>query len=379
MGAFENIGSVGWDSATYWLYISIAVLAGALSWLSFAGASRASGQGSRKTPFVLALALLIVFKGSCVSTTDVKAGYYLNFMSATSFESFRDYTLEPLYQALNVAVRSVTSDYGVFLMIVAAITIAPIGFVIWRCRSRINVPFAILGYSLVFLVTGMSAIRQSIAVSFILLGTYYWVFGKRRLTVLWSIVALGFHTSALVALLLYALLSFHEYIKTQIIISIATVAVFIAGRTAVELLFVGRYGSYGAFGDVSFGIAVVLKYLPLAALILFVLQGDSEKRIELSGGSSSVLGLCSAVLLFSVVVCMLGYVISIFGRVESYSAPLVIALAYLVRRCEERRFFRLPVKCLLVLYFLFRLTVYMNDFYLTEGIMPYIASFGPRI
>ncbi|MDN0056496.1 EpsG family protein [Collinsella ihumii] len=379
MGVFENIGSIGWDSATYWLYVAVAALAGFLSWLSFAGISRAGGWKPRKVPSLLAMALLIVFKGFCVSTTDVKAGYYLNFMSATSFESFRDYTLEPLYQALNVAVRNITPDYGVFLMVVAVITIAPVGFVIWKCRSRINVPFAVLGYSLVYLVTGMSAIRQAIAVSFVLLGVYHWVFGKKHLAVLWSVVALGFHTSALVALLLYVLLFFHEHIKMQVIISVATVAVVIAGRAVVETLFVGRYGAYSAFDDVSFGIAVVLKYLPLAALILFVLENDAEKRVELHNGSSSLLGLCTAVLLFSVVVCMLGYVISIFGRAESYSAPLVIVLAYLVRRCEERRYFRLPVKFLLALYFLFRLTIYMNDFYLAEGIMPYVTSFGLRI
>lgn len=379
MDVFENIGSVGWDSATYWLYVAVAALAGFLSWLSFAGASKRDGREPRKAPFILAMALLVAFKGSCVSTTDVKAGYYLNFMSATSFESFRDYTLEPLYQALNVAVRNITPDYGVFLMVVAALTIAPVGFVIWRCRSRINVPFAVLGYSLVYLVTGMSAIRQSIAVSFVLLGVYYWVFGKKRIAVLWSVVALGFHTSALVALLLYFLLSFHERIKIQVIISIATIAVFIAGREIVEALFVGRYGAYSAFDSISFGAAVVLKYLPLAALILFVLRDDPEKRIEIFRGSSSVRGLCVAVLLFSVTVCMLGYVISIFGRAESYSAPLIVVLAYLVRRCEQRRFFRLPVKGLLALYFLFRLTVYMNDFYLAEGIMPYITSFGLKI
>lgn len=379
MGVFENIGSVGWDSATYWLYVAVAVLAGFLSWLSFAGLSKADGREPRRTPFILAMALLVVFKGSCASTTDVKSGYRLDFASASSFESFRDYTLEPLYQVLNVAVRNITSDYGVFLMVVAAVTIAPVGFVIWKCRSRINVPFAVLGYSLIYLVAGMSAIRQFVAVSFVLVGAYCWVFGKKRLAGLWLIIALGFHTSALVALLLYALLSFHDHIKLQLVISIATIAIFIAGRMFVESLFVGRYEAYSAFDNVSFGIAVVLKYLPLAALILFVLRNDSEKRIKTRNGSPSVLGLCVAVLLFSAIVCMLGYVISIFGRAESYSAPLIIALAYLVRRCEERRFFRLPVKSLLALYFLFRLTVYMNDFYLAEGIMPYVTSFGLRI
>lgn len=339
MGVFENIGSVGWDFATYWLYIAVAVLSGVLSWLSFAGANRASGQESRKVPFILAMVLLVVFKGSCVSTTDVKTGYYFNFMSATSFESFRDYTLEPLYQALNVAVRNVTPDYGVFLIVVAAISIVPVGYVIWKCRSRINVPFAVIGYSLVFLVTGMSAIRQFLAVSFVLLGAYCWVFGAKRLAVLWLIIALGFHTSALVALLLYALLFFHGHIKAQVVISISTVAVIVAVRTIIEALFVGRYESYSAFDDISFGIAVVLKYLPLAVLILFVLQGDLKERINLNERSLSVLGLCSATLLFSVVVCMLGYVISIFGRAESYSVPLVMVLAFLVRRCEERRFF----------------------------------------
>lgn len=376
MGVFENIGSIGWDSATYWLYVVIAALAGVLAWLGFARTSETERREPRKLPIALAMTLLIIFKGSCISTTDVKTGYYLDFISATSFESFRDKTLEPLYQILNVAVRSITSDYEVFLMVVAVVTVAPVGFVIWKCRSQINVPFAVMGYSLIFLVTGMSAIRQFVAVSFVLLGAYYWLLGRRRLSVLWLVIALGFHTSALVALLLYALLFFHDHVRTQIAISVATVVACIVGRSLIMTLFVGRYESYSAYDNISFGVAVILKYLPLAALVLFILQNDSKRRIAICTRSYSILGMCSSVLLFSVVICLLGYVISIFGRAESYSVPLVIVLAYLVRRCEERRFFRLPVKYLLALYFLFRFTVYMNDFYLLEGLMPYIASSG---
>lgn len=379
MRVFESIGSVGWDTATYWLYIMVAALTGMLSWFSCASLKQASGQEPRKIPFVLAMAVLGVFKGFCASTTDVKTGYYLNFVSATSFKTFRDNTTEPLYQALNVAIRNITSDYGVFLFVMAAITIAPVGYVIWRCRSRINVPFAVLGYSLVFLVTGMSALRQFIAVSFVLLGTCCWVFGRKYLAVLWLIVALGFHVSALIVLLLYVLMLFHNHIKTQAVISIATVAAFIVGRSTIETLFIGRYDSYTVFENVSFGIAVVLKYIPLLLLVLFVLRNDPERRIKLLKDSLSVQGLCTAVLFYSVVLCLLGYVVSIFGRAESYSVPLVIVLAYLVRRCEIRRCFRLPVKCLLVLYFVFRFTVYMNDYYLLEGLMPYATLFGIRV
>lgn len=379
MDGFDNIGNTGWDSATYWLYIAVAALAMFLSWLSFVGEEKRALSKPRKTPFILAMAVLTLFKGFCASTTDVKSGYYYNFMSATSLDSFRDHTTEPLYQVLNILVRNVTSDYGAFLMVMAAITIAPVGYVIWKCRSHINVPFAVLGYSLVYLVTGMSALRQFVAVSFVLLGAYYWVFGRKRLAVLWLMAALGFHASALVALLLYVLLFFHDHIKTQVMISVAVVAAFIAGRTVIETLFVGRYESYSAFESVSFGIAVVLKYLPLALLILFVLQNDPEKRVNLHNGSFSVLGLCSSALCFSVVLCLLGYVISIFGRAEPYSVPLVIVLAYLVRRCEERRYFRLPVKYLLALYFVFRLTVHMNDYYLLETLMPYSTLFGLSI
>lgn len=379
MSAFENIGGLGWDSATYWLYVAVAAVAGLFSWFSVVGTRGKDCENGRIVPFVTAMVVLVVFKGLCASTVDVRTGYYLDFQSAESFETFRDHTLEPLYQVLNIVVYNVVPDYGVFLVVVAALTIAPVGYVIWKCRSCINVPFAVLGYALIFLVTGMSAIRQFVAVSLVLLATYYWVVGKKHVAVVWAACALGFHASALVSVLLFVLLAFRNRIKWQLVISAACVAAVILARALIESYLVGRYSDYGVFEEVSFGLAVILKYLPLLMLMLFVLWKDPLKSIALPSGASSAMGLCCAVLFFSIAVCLAGYIVSIFGRAESYSVVLIIMIAYLVRRCEEQRFFRIPAKGLLLLYFMFRFTLQMGDYYLLEGLMPYITSFGLQI
>lgn len=367
-------GGPGWDNGTVGLYIAISCLAGLLSFFS----THSRKDTSPIFPFVLASITIILFKGLCVSGVDVKigGGYYLNFMSAINLSSFRDKSVEIGFQVFTITIRQLTNNYGLYLLITAAVSVLPVMFVFWKLRDRVNLPFAVLGYSLVFLITGVSAMRQFIAVGICLLVPYYYLSKHYKRAILCLMVACSFHYSAACILLMLALLVMEKRRGIQLIVAASSVIFCFVANNVISTLFVGRYSMYSVGESVSFGLAVLLKYIPLFILLLAVESRLIARRrdggLEI-GVEGPYLSHCWAILLFACSIALIGYIIPIFGRAESYSLPIVLVLSYLIKKCEEERFFRLPVKLLVFSYFCFRLLLYMSDSYLSEGLMPYLS------
>jgi hypothetical protein len=370
MSTFVFWGGFGWDDGTALLYIGIGCLVGFLGFVS------SHIKDTRQSFLFLFLAslILILFKGFCVSGVDVKfgGGYYKNFISAKSLSSFRDGSAELGYRLLTVAVRCFTNNYGIYLLIVSAVSIAPVIYVLWKLRKDINLSFALMGYSLIFIVTGMSAMRQFMAVGVGVLAVFYYFTKRYGHFVVTLFLAVSIHTSALCLFLLFGFSLVKDRRWLQLFIAFLVVVLCVVGRLAIGSLFTGRYAVYAVGDNLDFGVAVLFKYVPIALLLAAV-----ENRI-LSCSSDCVLirdriANCWTVLVFSACMALIGYVVGIFGRAESFSAPIVIVIAYLIRQCEEGRYFRIPIKVLVFCYFCFRFLLYMNDGYLAEGLMPYLS------
>ncbi len=372
MGSLIFWGGPGWDDATVWLYIGISCIAGLFSFL----AARSKSVHGLSLFYVLAVVTLVLFKGLCVSGVDVRfnGGYYLNFISAEGFSSFRDKSVELGFQMLTICIRSITDKYEIYLLVMAALSVVPVMYVFWKLRGKINLPFAVMGYSLIFMVTGMSAMRQFIAVGLCLLAAYYYLIRRYVPSLVVAALAVSVHLSALCYSLLLLLALMKGSRKLQLLVAVIVVAAFTVLQGATGLLLTGRYSIYALSGSTGFGVAVLLKYVPVLVLLAAaelhakkLCPKDSERDIALS--------YCWSVLLFAICIALIGYSIPILGRAESFSLPIVIVIAYLVRICEDNRFFRIPVKVLVFLYFCFRLLLYMNDAFLSEGLMPYQTWF----
>lgn len=370
MSSFVFWGGFGWDDGTALLYIGMGCLVGFLGFVS----SRVKDTRQSFLFLFLASLFLIFFKGFCVSGVDVKigGGYYKNFMSATSLSSFRDGSTELGYRLLTVGVRGLTDSYGIYLLIVSAVSIVPVIYVLWKLRKDINLSFALMGYALIFIVTGMSAMRQFMAVGLGVLAVFYYFTKRYGHFVAAFVLAVSIHTSALCLILLLGFSLVKNRRWLQLFIAFLVVALCVVGRVAIGSLFTGRYAVYTVGDNLDFGAAVLLKYVPIALLLIAV-----ENRILSSSSDCALLrdrfDNCWTVLVFSACMALIGYVVGIFGRAESFSAPIVIVIAYLIRQCEDERYFRIPIKGLVFCYFLFRFLLYMNDGYLAEGLMPYLS------
>lgn len=363
-------GGFGWDDGTAMLYVGIGCLVGFLSSVS----SRAKDVRQSFVLFALAALTLILFKGICISGVDVKfgGGYYLNFISAESLSTFRDKSVELGFQLLTVGIRCFTDRYEIYLLIVAAITIVPVMYVLWKLRGELNLSFAVMGYSLIFIVTGMSAMRQFMAVGLGLLAAYFFFTKRYKRSVIVLVAAVSIHVSALCLILLFVFVVAKERRSLQVLLAFLSVGLCVIGQAAISALLTGRYAIYSVAETSEFGVAVLLKYVPVFLLLLAVEArvsgGDSGKKPELLHFAD-----CWAVLIFAVCIALIGYIVPIFGRAESFSLPIVIVIAYLIRLCEKERYFRIPVKVLAFGYFCFRFLLYMNDVYLPEGLMPYLT------
>lgn len=365
-------GGPGWDAATVYLYIAAGCIA---SFLSFV-AVRCKDERQALFFYSIATLVVVMFKAYCVSGADVRfgGGYYQNFVSGDSFASFRDKTIEFGFMLLTIAVRQLTSQYEIYLTIVAVISVLPAMYVFWKERERINLPFAVSGYSIAFLVTGMSAMRQFMAVGVCMLVVYFFYRKKYTQTTLALIAAISLHFSSLCILLFLLLAKVQNRRGLQIAIVAAAVAIGVVAQAAIASLFTGRYSAYSVSDTFGFGSAVLLKYIPLIFFLLTVQLHIGENQTE-DKRVSERFSSCWTALLFAISIALIGYIIPIFGRAESFSLPLIVAIAYLIKVCECERYFRVPAKILVFGYFCFRLLLYMNDAYLSEGLMPYIGWF----
>ena len=370
MGSLALFGGTGWDNFTVLLYLFISCAAAILSFAS----TRSDDSRSATVYFALAAALLIVFKALCVSGVDVRlgGGYYLNFMSAENLSSFRDNTIELGFIVLTILVRNLTDHYEIYLFVVAAVSILPVMCVAWKMRNRINLSFAVLGYSLAFLVTGMSATRQFMAVGVCLLAIYLYITKRKLAGGFVFLLAVSFHTSSLCCLLLLMFALMRKIRWLQVLAAVLVVVLCANAYLFADLLFTGRYSIYSLSGSGGFGAAVYLKYVPLL-LFLVVVQSRVQKKHVGDERNNEAFDLCWTVLLFAVTIALIGYVIPIFGRAESFSLPLVIVVAYLIKQCEDEEYCRISSKVLVFGYFFFRFLLYMNDAYMSEGLMPYVT------
>lgn len=369
-----------WDNQTLLLYVIVALFVGILSF--FSEKLRCRKREYSNLLFIICTVILIVFKGIFIGGTDIKVGggYYNNFMSATSLNGFYDYTVEIGFRMLTAGIRAFTNNYYFYLILIASFAIIPTMFVVWTYRNEINLPFTLMSYTLVFFVTGMSAARQFLAVGLGLLFAYYFVKKRWILCTLWGFAAISIHISAISVLLLLCFIQLRNSKSFQIIFAMFIVLAFVLLRSLIALFFIGRYSIYSAADDIQFGVAVLIKYVPLILLLYFIESKDLQRitngthacDVEKSH-QKQVYSYCWSVLLFSTTLCLIGYVIPILGRAESYSLPVILIFGFIVRRVDNLNYHKISIRILILLYCLGRLALYMIDYHVSEGLMPYLT------
>ena len=97
---------------------------------------------------------------------------------------------------------------------VQMLIVTPLYFVL-RKRGDTCVWLAMLVYDLFFFNNSLNAIRQSVAMSFVVVALFYWTQKEKKKSLLWVVLGTLFHTSALIIVFIIAVYEFIQRDKKQ--------------------------------------------------------------------------------------------------------------------------------------------------------------------
>lgn len=120
-----------------------------------------------------------------------------------SRDAFLSGQSEIVFYGLAYFVSRVTENVAFWLGIVEFLTIAPIFYVAYKERKKLNVCFAMIVYLFKFYNYSLCIMRQSLACSFLMLAFYFWKNKKYVRTMIVILLALGIHSTAFIGLLFY--------------------------------------------------------------------------------------------------------------------------------------------------------------------------------
>ena len=253
----------------------------------------ATNKGRVQYLYLVMLALWILVGMRDVLYGRDTLGYVIDFNEATSLQL--NEAVEPGYNILLYVVRSITSNYHVYLMI-ASISMIMAMYKLMRryFSSSYEIMAAICIYVLLGLLAfNMAALRQTIALSFGIFAFMYADDGKWKQFLLCVAFAYLFHNSAFVLLIIYPL----RFVNIKqwglyIALGFFVLGVLYPGSISpiiqMYLPFEDRFTQYGTIYESSQNYTgFVLQ------LILILIAYFSQKRLNLKQTSINLLFNCA--------------------------------------------------------------------------------------
>lgn len=154
------------------------------------------------------------------------------------------------YNILNYCISRFTDDIHWFLFFSQFLSVSVIAYISYLERSFTKTGFVMMVYMLHLYVFSFSAARQSIAICFFALACYLFMYKKKKLLpVIFSLIALSFHNSIIVAFLLpIVFYIFPKYENDEMKFYIGVIIITIILYLAFNTILVGIL-NYGLLFD----------------------------------------------------------------------------------------------------------------------------------
>ena len=177
--------------------------------------------------------------------------------------------IEPGWRFLNWLIQYVGGNFNMLLMVVAILTLLPVGFVIKQCSPAPSLSL-FLYFSLFTYLQSYNLMRQMLAVSIVLLG-YTYLYKQQRVRYLICVAfAMTFHTSALFSIPLIWIDRFNLSMKKVLwILSITLILGYLLSDTAF-LYLVGPYAAYLENGYKEGLLSIYIQAVLINLLFLFI-------------------------------------------------------------------------------------------------------------
>lgn len=225
----------------------------------------------------------------------------------------------------------------------------------------------------------MTALRQAMAVGFVIIALLCWLDKKYPLAVVFSIVAMQFHQTALLAIVLYPLI-LRRYPKHgyTCYVLIAAVAFILSNNLTVlitNLLGKSQFYDPAHSGSNYFGALIQLAfYLVIASLTINYLYIIRKGSLWDKGSfQEKKFNLYANALMLSVLFYALGVKVEVLSRLAMYfNAVVILALpdALAAPKAREGSIVRLSLILIVLAYWLI-IAVYRPEWH---GVIPYMVS-----
>lgn len=365
--------SATWSNITFIFYIGVILVC---YFAALNGQSKGSVQlvlGERGIPLWQVVVSLVFGFVKCFGLTgrDLRAGYYLNFISATSMSEYRDQSIEVGYRLMNVVVRQFTSEYEVFVFVVGVLSLYPVIHLWKKYQDVIDLPTSVLMYGSIFFVQSFSPIRLTIAASIALFAFDGMVERRPWKALMWIFIAVTIHFSALILIIPYTFVFFRMFNRRLVMVGL--LAIFLvgySGRGSLISMMSGseRYYIYGVSQTVDIGMEQFIYYIPLFLILYLGRKYVEDRHIQMI--AFSMVGV-------AFVFGLLSYIVPIFGRFRDIFVPLVFVVPFYIKRIKEEN----PrvgrwLSILMLVYCLVRFYIFISQYYNMEDLMPYVNIFG---
>lgn len=369
----SSISVVEWSRQTFYFYMLIPIISLLVPKLTIASGN--NSVNTKKIPvggYIVAF-LLICIKCFSYTGRDVRIGYLLDFLSADSFSSFRDPSIEVGFRLLYILVYNLTHNYYIFLFIVGFITVFPIVYYIFKYSNKLNTGITFFLYACMYLMPGFSLIRMYMASSIALCSFDAILENKKKKAAIWFILALLIHRSMVVLLLVYALYFFRKVDKRLLFLgTMVLVYLVISKKDFILGMFSGRYSQYGSENVVhGLGSAIFIEYIPLLLLFWYASSFIDKERVRAMGYS---------ILLGGFFWGLVSYYITVLGRAQAAFLPIIYIVGYSTKIINKNK----PVagkviEALVVIFGLLQLVTYLTGYFNLDDIMPYTSYLGFNI
>ncbi len=263
--------------------------------------------------------------------TDTALYVYPTFELATQSDSWKSFSnivsdstnIEFLYVVWNFVVSRITHDYSIFLIFTGFLLYIPFVYSLYRHKEKLVLWFALFILYFVFFRESLNALRQYMAMSFCMLAFSYLIDNSYKKSLLFSIIAYGFHHSALIFLLiigLWILCSFRsakisslkiKFILTSLFFAmlsfLANIVSALENIGAIDSRYEERYLTSELYGT----------NIPISLFALCILNLIIYKQIS-KFSQSSLKVFFEYILILSLLCCFLGTISTFLVRIGSY-------------------------------------------------------------
>ena len=367
-----NINISNWNNETFLFYcfiIFVSVLSTKLSTIEIKIKKTKYNLSILLLTFIFILIKVFNSTGRDISKT---GGYYYNFISASTFSSFMDQGIEIGFKLLTIIIRNITSNYNIYLIIINFLIIIPIIYIFNKYYNKVDLFTTVLMYMSIFFFASFSPIRQCLAASIGLLVFDCLKEKKIIKSFIWIIIAMSIHSSAIVYLIPFFMVNFKIINRKTIswLMSILFI-LFLLEKNSILSWFAGssRYLAYSTV-ESSFGLQQFVYYIPLIILIMYCTKYSDDYNSKIN----------YSYIFTSFCFGLLGYIITVFGRLYIMFIPIILIIGYNVKLLKtERPKIKWVLNLLIILYCIMRFWMYISEYYNLEDLMPYKNILGWKI